>query len=71
MLVLTMKPTDDEVYIGDNVKILLLSSGPHGIRIGIEAPKEVNILRKKVWDRLNAGNPPKAAGEGLGRAKKD
>ena len=47
MLVLTRK-VDDTIIIGDNIKIQLLKIKGNTIRIGIEAPTDVKILRGEL-----------------------
>lgn len=50
MLVITRK-AGEAVHIGDNIVVRILSSQNGQFRVGIEAPKEVQILRdnaKKV-----------------------
>ncbi len=48
MLVITRK-TDESIVIGDNIEITVLEVGKDRIRIGINAPKEVRILRKEIF----------------------
>ena len=52
MLVLTRK-TDEEILIGDNIKITLVRVRGNSVRIGIEAPREVRIVRGEL-DVLDA-----------------
>ncbi len=47
MLVLTRK-TDEEILIGDNIKITLVRVRGNSVRIGIEAPREVRIVRGEL-----------------------
>ena len=47
MLVLSRKATEC-IYIGDNVVVTLLEIRGNIARIGIEAPKEVHILRGEL-----------------------
>lgn len=49
MLVLSRKP-GEVIHIGDNVKITLLRIGPNTVRIGIEAPEGMVILRNELID---------------------
>lgn len=56
MLVLTRKP-DEGILIGDNIKITIVRIGPNTVRIGIEAPKHMNIRREEleaVYQTLHA-----------------
>ena len=47
MLVLGRK-TSERIYIGDRVIVTLLEVQGDRVRIGIEAPKEVHILRGEL-----------------------
>ena len=47
MLVLSRK-VDDTVIIGDNIKIQVMQVKGNRIRIGIEAPSDVKILRGEL-----------------------
>lgn len=47
MLILTRK-IGEEILIGDNIRIKILSSNFYQVHIGIEAPKEVPILRSEL-----------------------
>jgi carbon storage regulator CsrA len=48
MLVLSVLP-NGIVYVGDNIEVV--NVGDRRIKIGIDAPPEVKILRKEVRDR--------------------
>lgn len=40
---------DKDVYIGDYViKITILENSHRGVRIGIEAPKDITIIREEL-----------------------
>lgn len=40
---------DESVYIGDYViKITILENSHRGVRIGIEAPKDITIIREEL-----------------------
>lgn len=47
MLVLTRKK-DEQIVIGDNIKITLLRVQGNSVRIGIDAPRDIRILRGEV-----------------------
>jgi carbon storage regulator CsrA len=47
MLVLTRK-TDEEILIGDNIKITLVRVRGNSVRIGIEAPRDIRIVRGEL-----------------------
>lgn len=50
MLVLTRK-SNERILIGDNVVVTVLRTGPYSIKVGIEAPKDVKILRGEIADK--------------------
>ena len=50
MLVLTRK-SNERILIGDNVVVTVLRTGPCSIKVGIEAPKDVKILRGEIADK--------------------
>jgi carbon storage regulator len=54
MLILSRKP-NEQILIGENVVITVVAvSGGH-VRLGIEAPREIPIHRKEVFEALNEG----------------
>ena len=49
MLVLSRK-TSERILIGDDIAITIVRIGPNSVRIGIEAPKSMNIVRDELVD---------------------
>lgn len=49
MLVLGRKP-GEYVVIGDDVKVKVVKSEDGHLRLAIDAPKEVNIVRGEVYE---------------------
>ena len=47
MLVLTRR-ADESILIGDDIKITILAVTAGGIRVGIEAPREMRIHRAEI-----------------------
>jgi carbon storage regulator len=47
MLVITRKPQQD-FLIGDNIRIIVVAIRQGQVRIGIEAPKDVRIMRTEL-----------------------
>ncbi len=66
MLVLSRK-IGEQIHIGDNIKIVLLRITGGGVRIGIEAPKDLPIIRAelKVGEIETLTNLPKELGNDL------
>lgn len=55
MLVLTRKP-NERIIIGDVVKITIVGiRSDGGVRIGIEAPPDVDVHREEIWNRIQEG----------------
>ena len=55
MLVLTRKP-GESLRIGGEVRITVVSSAGGQVRLAIEAPAEIAILREEVHERIAAAN---------------
>lgn len=49
MLVVTRK-TDESLVISDNIEITVLEIGKDKVKIGVNAPKEVKIIRSELKD---------------------
>jgi len=47
MLVLSRKP-GERIFIGDNVSVTIVRIGPNTVKIGIDAPREMNIVREEL-----------------------
>lgn len=47
MLVLSRKK-DQQILIGDNIVVTIVQIGGNKVRIGVEAPKEVVVLREEL-----------------------
>ncbi len=50
MLVLTRKP-GEQIVIGDNIKVSVVSIGPGRVKIGIEAPPWVEVNRQEIFEK--------------------
>ncbi len=55
MLVLSRNPME-RIHIGDNVVVTVRAIKGNKVRIGIDAPKEVHVLRAELLDRVS--KPP-------------
>ena len=55
MLVLTRK-AGESIVIGDNIEITVIATKGDQIKIGIKAPKEVDIHRKELFEAIQQAN---------------
>lgn len=53
MLVLSRKP-GERIMIGDDVTVTIVRIGPNNVRIGIEAPRTMNIVREELQTNAQA-----------------
>ncbi|AFH50207.1 Carbon storage regulator [Ignavibacterium album JCM 16511] len=51
MLILTRK-LNDEINIDGEITIKIISISDNQVKLGIEAPRDVQIVRKEVLDRV-------------------
>lgn len=56
MLILTRR-VGETFIIGDDIRITVCSVRNGQVRIGIEAPKDVSIHRKEVYERIQREEP--------------
>jgi carbon storage regulator len=55
MLVLTRKE-NESIFIGKNIEIKIIKTESGKVKIGIEAPKDVEINRKEVYEKIQNEN---------------
>lgn len=55
MLVLTRKETE-KILIGDDIEVTVLSVEGGQVQIGIEAPRDITILREEVINEVKKDN---------------
>lgn len=58
MLVLSRK-TSESLIINDNVKVTVLEIKGNQVRIGIDAPKNVQVHREEIWLKIQEENKNK------------
>ncbi|WP_115911308.1 carbon storage regulator CsrA [Haemophilus parainfluenzae] len=51
MLILTRK-VGESVLIGDDISITVLSVRGNQVKLGVQAPKEVSVHRKEIYQRI-------------------
>jgi carbon storage regulator len=62
MLVLTRKE-GERILIGDNISVTVVRIAGGGVRLGVDAPPEVAVMRSELKDKLNAAELGRATGE--------
>ncbi len=65
MLVLSRK-LDEVICIGDDIEIRVIRIGNGAVRLGIEAPREVSIVRAEIlgrYPKADSNDSPRGAGE--------
>jgi len=55
MLVLTRKQGEG-IIIGDDIRITIVELKGGGVRIGIDAPRELKVHRQEVFDQIRQEN---------------
>lgn len=58
MLVLSRKK-NESIVINDNITIVIVEIRGDKVRLGIEAPKDVPVHRKEIFDAIHASKPQK------------
>ncbi|XOV82039.1 MAG: carbon storage regulator CsrA [bacterium] len=61
MLILTRKP-GESLMIGDDISITVLGVKGNQVRIGVNAPKDVGVHRKEIYDRIQDSAPDADSG---------
>jgi carbon storage regulator len=62
MLVLTRKDKQS-IMIGDNIKVMVLSSDGTKVRLGIQAPSNVSVHRTEIYLEIQAQDRESAGSE--------
>ncbi len=55
MLVITRKP-EQSIVIGGEVEVIVLGVSKDGVRLGIKAPRSVQVHRREVFEAIAAEN---------------
>jgi carbon storage regulator len=56
MLVLSRK-VGEKIFIGDKIAVTVVRVAQGMVRLGIEAPQELPIVREEIMDRLKEDSP--------------
>jgi len=57
MLVLSRKK-NESIIINDNITVTVIEIRGDKVRLGIEAPKDVTVHRREVYEAIHSQNPP-------------
>ncbi|XPV75213.1 MAG: carbon storage regulator CsrA [Desulfovibrio sp.] len=60
MLILTRRP-GESLYLGDDIKVKVLSVSGKQIKLGLEIPEDLSVYREEVYLKIKEEN--KQAGE--------
>jgi len=55
MLILTRKP-NESIIINGNIEIKIIEASDGRVRIGIDAPKTMEIHRKEIYEKIQLEN---------------
>ena len=55
MLVLTRK-TNQKLIINDNIEIVILENSKNAVKIGVNAPSNVQIYREEIYNEIKKSN---------------
>ncbi len=55
MLILNRKP-GESIIIGEDIEITVLEVEENRVKIGIDAPRDINILRKEIYIDIREEN---------------
>jgi len=55
MLVLSRKK-GESIIIGDSIEVVVLETSGESVRLGIRAPKNIEVYRKEVFDSIQQEN---------------
>lgn len=55
MLVLSRK-TNQSLMIGEDIEVVIVECRDGSVKIGIEAPKNIKVFRKEIFDEIKSEN---------------
>jgi carbon storage regulator len=55
MLVLTRKP-EESIQIGENITVTIIKVNGKAVRVGIDAPDDIRIIRSELADKPSGGS---------------
>ena len=57
MLVLS-RQRDEEIMIGDHIRVTIVEIRGDKVRLGIQAPSDVSVHRREVYEAIRRGQEP-------------
>lgn len=60
MLILS-RMKDESIIIGDNIRVVVVEIRRDKVRLGVEAPREVPVHRREVFDAIHRGEKRESA----------
>ena len=64
MLVLSRKKNESIVIKNNNIVVMVVEVRGDKVRLGIEAPKEVTVHRREVYEAIKRSEKPEKARQG-------
>ncbi len=58
MLIL-MRKKGEQIVIGDNITVTILGNDNNFVKIGIDAPREIEVHRREIYDHIQSGEVEK------------
>ena len=62
MLVLS-RHVNEEIVIGDDISVMVVEIRGDKVRLGVEAPREVPVHRREVYEAIKRNGPDKKTEE--------
>jgi carbon storage regulator len=55
VLILSRRP-GDAIVIAGNIRVVVMACDRRGVRLGIEAPSDISVLREEIVEQIAAQN---------------